>query len=48
MALNIKNAEVERLWGEMAGLAGETETEAIPRALEKRRWGWSDAARSGR
>lgn len=37
MALNIKNAEVERLAEEVAGLAGETKTEAIRRALEERR-----------
>lgn len=37
MALNIKNAEVERLAEEVAGLAGETKTEAIRRALEERK-----------
>lgn len=37
MALNIKNVEVERLAEEVAGLAGETKTEAIRRALEERR-----------
>lgn len=37
MALNIKNAEVERLAEEVAGLTGETKTEAIRRALEERR-----------
>lgn len=37
MALNIKNAQVERLAEEVAGLAGETKTEAIRRALEERR-----------
>ena len=37
MALNIKNAEVERLAAEVAGLAGETKTEAIRRALEERK-----------
>ena len=36
MALNIKNAEVERLAGEVAELAQETKTEAIRRALEQR------------
>ncbi len=36
MALNIKNAEVERLAGEVAHLARETETEAIRQALEQR------------
>ena len=37
MGLNIKNAEVERLAEEVAGLAGETKTEAIRRALVERR-----------
>ena len=37
MALNIKNAEVERLAAEVADLAGETKTEAIRRALAERR-----------
>ena len=37
MALNIKNSEVERLAEEVAGLAGETKTEAVRRALEERR-----------
>ena len=37
MALNIKNADVERLAAEVAGLAGETKTEAIRRALEERK-----------
>jgi len=37
MALNIKNAEVERLAGEVAALAGETKTQAIRRALEERK-----------
>ena len=37
MALNIKNADVERLAAEVADLAGETKTEAIRRALEERR-----------
>ena len=37
MALNIKNSEVERLAGEVAGLANESKTEAIRRALEERR-----------
>ncbi len=36
MALNIKNAEVERLAREVAELARETKTEAIRRALEQR------------
>ena len=37
MALNIKNAEVERLAAEVAELTGETKTEAIRRALADRR-----------
>lgn len=37
MALNIKNAEVERLAAEIAELAQETKTEAIRRALLERR-----------
>lgn len=37
MALNIKNAEVERLAAELARLTGESKTEAIRRALEERR-----------
>ena len=37
MGLNIKNADVERLAGEVAGLAHETKTEAIRRALLERR-----------
>jgi antitoxin VapB len=37
MALNIKNVDVERLAGEVAGLAHETKTEAIKRALVERR-----------
>lgn len=37
MALNIKNAAVERLAAEVADLAGETKTEAIRRALDERR-----------
>jgi antitoxin VapB len=36
MALNIKNAEVERLAEETSRLAGETKTESIRRALEER------------
>jgi antitoxin VapB len=36
MALNIKNAEVERLAAEAARLAGESKTESIRRALEQR------------
>ena len=37
MALNIKNAEVERLAAEVARLTGESKTEAIRRALDERR-----------
>ena len=37
MALNIKNAEVERLAEEVAKLAGETKTAAVQRALSERR-----------
>jgi antitoxin VapB len=37
MALNIKNAEVERLAAEVARVTGESKTEAIRRALEERR-----------
>ncbi len=37
MALNIKNADVERLAAEVAGLTGESKTEAIKQALLERR-----------
>jgi antitoxin VapB len=37
VALNIKNAEVERLAGEVAQMAGESKTEAVRRALLERR-----------
>jgi antitoxin VapB len=37
MGLNIKNLDVERLAAEVAGLAHETKTEAIRRALLERR-----------
>lgn len=37
MALNIKNAEVERLAAEIADMTGESKTEAIRRALEERK-----------
>ncbi len=37
MALNIKNPDVERLATEVAGLTGESKTEAIRRSLEERR-----------
>jgi antitoxin VapB len=37
MALNLKNADVERLAAEVARLTGESKTQAIRRALEERR-----------
>lgn len=37
MALNIKNAEVERLVSEVARLTGESKTEAVRKSLEERR-----------
>jgi len=37
MALNIKNAAVERLVIDVARLAGESKTEAVRRALEERK-----------
>ena len=37
MALNLKNAEVERLAAEVARLTGESKTEAIRRALDERK-----------
>ena len=37
MALNLKNAEVERLAAEVAALTGESKTEAIRRALLERK-----------
>jgi antitoxin VapB len=37
MALNLKNADVERLAAEVARLTGESKTEAVRRALEERR-----------
>jgi antitoxin VapB len=37
VALNLKNAEVERLAAEVARLTGESKTEAIRRALLERR-----------
>ena len=36
MALNLKNAGVERLVAEVASLAGETKSEAVRRALQER------------
>jgi antitoxin VapB len=37
MPLNIKNPEVERLIAEVAGVTGETKTEAVRKALEERK-----------
>jgi antitoxin VapB len=37
MALNIKNAEVERLATEIAAMTKESKTEAIRKALEERK-----------
>lgn len=37
MALNIKNAEVERLATEIARMTGETKTEAVKRSLIERK-----------
>jgi len=37
MPLNIKNPEVERLIEELAGVTGETKTEAVRKALEERK-----------
>jgi antitoxin VapB len=37
VALNIKNAEVERLAEEVARLTGESKTEAVRRALSERK-----------
>jgi antitoxin VapB len=37
VAVNIKNAQVERLITEVATITGETKTEAVRRALEERR-----------
>lgn len=37
MALNIKNREVEQLAEELAGITGESKTEAIRQALVERR-----------
>ena len=36
MALNIRNPETERLAAELAGETGESETEAVTRALRER------------
>jgi antitoxin VapB len=48
VALNLKNAEVERLAAEVARLTGETKTEAIRKALEERRRRLRAPARSAR
>ena len=48
MALNIKNAEVERLAAEVARLAGESKTEAIRRALDERRMRLRSGSRDDR
>jgi antitoxin VapB len=37
MALNLKNAEVERLAADLARMTGESKTEAVRKALEERR-----------
>jgi antitoxin VapB len=37
MALNIENAKVEQLVTEVAGLTGESKTEAVRKALEERK-----------
>ena len=37
MAMNIKNAEVERLAAELARQTGESKTEAIRKALDERK-----------
>jgi antitoxin VapB len=37
MALNIKDAETERLAGEVAAMTGETKTRAVRIALEERK-----------
>ena len=37
MPLNIKNAKVEKMIDELAGITGETKTEAVRRAVEERR-----------
>ena len=36
MALNIRNAETERLTAELAALTGETKSEAVRRAVDDR------------
>ncbi len=37
MALNLKNSEVETLVEEVAGMTGETKTEAVRKALAERK-----------
>ena len=37
MALNIKNAEVEKLAAELSKMTGESKTQAIRKALEERK-----------
>lgn len=37
MALNIKNASVEKLASDLASMTGETKTEAVRKALEERK-----------
>ena len=48
MALNLKNAEVERLAADVARLTGESKTEAIRRALEERRGRLKNTSAGGR
>ena len=48
MALNLKNAEVERLAAEVARLTGESKTEAIRRALDERLRRLGHASSAGR
>ena len=48
MALNLKNADVERLAEEVARLTGESKTEAIRKALEERRRRLKSVATSDR
>jgi len=48
VALNLKNADVERLADEVARLTGESKTEAIRKALEERRRRLKSVATSDR
>ena len=48
MALNIKNADVERLAADVARLTGESKTEAIRRALEERKRRLKGTSATGR